>query len=108
MQKEDNKNIRSFVARALNEKYRHNLNNLSQMPDYKIIYTVSQGQDTYCAVNIKEEQEKKVYNSIFGFDEDGEKFFEQDVYEPMSKDNMIDLTNYVSHGFSDDEMSFDR
>ena len=69
------------------------------MPTYEIYYTTKHGYNVYCAVNIKEVKRKKVYNSILGY-KNKIKVFEQDIYEPITKDELIDLTNHISTGFS--------
>ena len=69
------------------------------MPTYEIYYITKHGDNVYCAVNIKEVKRKKVYNSILGY-KNNLKVFEQDIYEPITKDELIDLTNHISTGFS--------
>lgn len=95
--------ISQLVKNTLTAKYNGYVSagfkDVKLMPIYEIYYTTKHGDNVYCAVNIREVKRKKVYNSILGY-KNKLKVFEQDIYEPITKDELIDLTNHISTGFS--------
>lgn len=95
--------VSQLVKNTLTAKYNgyasDSFKDVKLMPTYEIYYTTKHGDNVYCAVNIKEVKRKKVYNSILGY-KNKLKVFEQVIYEPITKDELIDLTNHISTGFS--------
>lgn len=103
--------LKKLVRDTLNERY-SGLSSSSYvdrrtMATFSIVYAKENKDEVFVAVRVKEPEEKKVYSSIFGYSNDnGENIFSQDIYEPVSNDNLIDLTNNLATGFKK-EMSME-
>ena len=95
--------LKKLVRDTLNQRY-SGLSSLSYvdrrtMATFSIVYAKENKDEIFVAVRVKEPEEKKVYSSIFGYSNEGENIFSQDIYEPVSDDNLIDLTDNLAKGF---------
>ncbi len=95
--------LKKLVRDTLNQRY-SGLSSSSYvdrrtMATFSIVYAKENKDEIFVAVRVKEPEEKKVYSSIFGYSNEGENIFSQDIYEPVSDDNLIDLTDNLAKGF---------
>ncbi len=95
--------LKKLVRDTLNQRY-SGLSSSSYvdrrtMATFSIVYAKENKDEIFVAVRVKEPEEKKVYSSIFGYSNEGENIFSQDIYEPVSDDNLIDLIDNLAKGF---------